>query len=432
MKHPFPIRTAATAATVLALTAFPAAGMAASLLTDKAFDLTVGVGASYNPATDTLTGGSVSAAFGAATLETLKNQITDAGLTKINGAYSSTSAAVVRAGYRGLPMVLSTGANSSAVTLDIQSIGLNKTFSAKSSRDDNTKDMFEYLKSSGDSILNEMQKKLAEVSPVDPIAGNPASMQSRLVSDDFERGFTQFATNIKADAGEEQSSQNLISAGVTLGSMRAGGLSTDTTTIPLSYTLRNDLDPRKQFTVYAPISVSDTAGSKSGGVNLGVAYRFPVNDDWALMPSASYGVSGSVDLGAVAAMTSVSLTSQYTIRMDGYDLMVGNMVGAYQTSKVSAGDYSIDPKIQNTVFRNGLLASFPTSSFGRKMAFEVSVIVTNYTGSALYSSRYQELGLALGTNKSANSARSYFRAGVNFISGDNGVSGAKLNLGYWF
>ncbi len=99
---------------------------------------------------------------------------------------------------------------------------------------------------------------------------------------------------------------------------------------------------------------------------------------------------------------------------------------------VSAGDYSIDPKINNTVFRNGVLASFPTLVSGRKMAFEVSFILTNYTGSALYSNRYQEVGVALGTNKGANSARSYFRAGATYLTGENGITGARLNLGYWF
>lgn len=434
MSHRFSTPRVAALAALAGLYLLPMATQAAPFLTDKAFDITVGAGTgtSYNAATDTITGGTVSAAFGAGTLSDLKNQITDAGLAQINSSYTPTSGAVIRAGYRGLPIVLSSANNSTAVTLNIQSIGLNQTFSAQSNRDANTKDLFEYLKSSGASILNELQKKLAEMSPIDPIAGNPSSMQSRMAADDFDRGFTQFASNVKADPTSEQSSGNLVGTGLTLGNMQVGGLTTSTASIPLSYTLRNDLDPRKQLTFYAPITVNNAAGAQSAGINLGVAYRFPVNDDWALMPSASYGVTGSADLGAAAAMTAVSITSQYTFKLENFDLAIGNMVGAYQTSKVSAGDYSIDPQISNTVFRNGVLASFPTVVSGRKMAFEVSLILTNYTGSALYSNRYQEVGVALGTNKGANSARSYLRAGASFISGENGITGARLNLGYWF
>ena len=132
--------------------------------------------------------------------------------------------------------------------------------------------------------------------------------------------------------------------------------------------MRNDLDPRKQFTFYAPVSSSDTAGAKTYGANIGASFRFPVNDDWALTPALGYGITGSEDLGSGASMMAASITSQYTIKMNGFDLAIGNMVGVYQSTKLNAGDYSIDPHINNTVYRNGILASFPLTSFGQKLA----------------------------------------------------------------
>ena len=131
-------------------------------------------------------------------------------------------------------------------------------------------------------------------------------------------------------------------------------------------------------------------------------------------------------------MMAASITSQYGWKMDGYDLALGNMVGVYQSTQLNAGGYSVDPKISNTVYRNGILASFPTSMFGQKMAIEASFILTNYTGTSLYSNTYKEIGLTLGTNKSANSARSYLRAGATYLTGENGITGYKLNVGYWF
>ena len=399
----------------------------------KAFDLTVGVGSTYNVTTDILTGGTISNIVGTNTLQGLKDQITDAGLSQINGSYSPTGAATIRAGYRGLPIVLDTAAGSTAVTLNIPAISLNKSFSAKATRDDNIKDMFDYLKSSGGDILNQLQQKLAKLSPIDPIAGNPSSMQSRMVSDDFDRNFTGFASNIKAaDTNATGGSNNLIGVGLSLASMSVGGVNTQTTTLPLSYTVRNDLDPRKQFSMYLPISSSDTAGAKTYGANIGGAYRFPVNDEWALTPAFGYGVTGSEDLGSGASMMAASLTSQYSIKMDGFDLAIGNMIGIYKSTRLNAGDYSVDPQINNTVYRNGILASYPVTTFGQKMALEASYIITNYTGTDLYSNMYQEIGLTLGTNKSANSARTYMRVGVTYLTGENGITGYKLNFGYWF
>jgi hypothetical protein len=420
----------------LAMAAFMVAGCGAAqadpLLTGKAFDLVVGVGSSYSAANDTVSGGIVSAPFGASTFETLKNQITNAGLGQINASYTPTSAAVIRAGFMGFPIVLSAPAGSTQMDLNIPALNISKSFTAQSSRDGNKTDLFEYLKSNGSNILSGLQQKLAQVSPISPVAGNPASLQSRMVFDDFDRSFTQFASNIKSADGQETNSSNLIGVGLAFQTMDTGHVKTESISLPLSYTIRTDLDPRKQWTFYAPITQTETAGAKTYGVNLGMAYRLPMTDEWTLMPGIGYGVTGSVDLGTAAAMMATSLTSQYTFKLDGYDLAIGNMLGYLQSNNLSVGDYSVDPKISNTVFRNGVLLSMPTTVFGPKKALEFSYILTNYTGSSLYSNQYQEIGVTLGTNKGANAARSYVRAGLTYLVGENGISSWRLNAGYWF
>jgi hypothetical protein len=420
-------------ALVVALGVAPwCASHADPLLTGKAFDLVVGVNSSYSTPTDTVTGGIVSTPVGASTLEDLKNQLTTAGLSGINAAYNSNSAAVIRAGYLGFPIVISATASSPTMSLSIPGLNINQTFSAQATRDGNKSDLFDYLKSNGANILSGIQQKLTQVSPISPVAGNPASLQSRMVADDFDRGFTQFASNIKGADEQGTSSSNLVGIGLSFQSTDTGKVKTDTMALPLSYTVRSDLDPRKQWTFYAPISQSDTAGAKAYGLNIGVAYRTPITDEWSIMPALGYGVTGSVDLGSAAAMMAASITSQYTLKLDGYDLAIGNMVGYLQSSTLSVGDYSVDPKVTNTVFRNGVLLSMPTSLFGPKKALEFSFILTNYTGSTLYSNQYQEIGVTLGTNKGANTARSYMRAGLTYLSGDNGITATRMNFGYWF
>lgn len=406
--------------------------MASPFLTDKPFDLTVnaGAGSTYNASNDTITGGVGASPLGFSTVDDLFKQAQLSGLTQVNANYTDTSESVIRFGYRGLPLVLTTALNSTAVTLLIPGLNTTVVFNAKATRNGNVDDLKDYLKSSGGDILNRLQQLLAKTSPIDPIAGNPSSMQSRMVADDFDRNFTQFASNIKAEGGEPVN--NLIGIGASFGSFTQAGLTSSVVTLPLSYTFRPDLDPRRQLTIYAPITVTEVAGAKSYGVNLGVSYRIPVNDSWALTPAVGYGISGSVDLGSAAAIVAASLTSQYTMRMDGYDLAIGNMVGVYQSQKFTVGDYSFDPQINNTVFRNGVMASFPTTVLGRKMAFEVSFVNTLYTGTELYSNQSNEIGVTLGTNKGASSARSYFRAGLTYLQGEKDIQGFRLNLGYWF
>jgi hypothetical protein len=407
--------------------------VASPFLTDKPYDLTVNVGGTYNSATDTIIGGTQPSPLGLTTVEDLFNKTTGGGLTQVNSGYTDQTAAVIRFGYRGLPIVLITSINSPGIQLLIPGLNERQPFNAQTTRDGNVDDLETYLKNSGGDILNRLQQLLAKTSPIDPIAGNPSSMQSRMVSEDFDRNFTQFASNIK-DGGPAagESVNNLIGIGMSYANYSQGGLSSSVVTLPLSYTSRSDLDPRRQLTFYVPITVSEVAGAKSYGVNLGVAYRIPVNDEWALTPAVGYGISGSVDLGSAAAMMAASLTSQYTIRRDGYDLAIGNMVGMYQSSKFKVGDYSFDPKISNTVLRNGIMASIPTMVMGKKMAVEISFVNTLYSGTDLYSNQYNEIGVTLGTNKNANSARSYLRAGMTYLQGQNDIKGFRLNVGYWF
>ena len=409
---------------------------AAQFLTDKPFDLTVNVGGTYVAGSDTISGGT-SVSTGLTTVTELFDLTKNNGLTQVNPAYTNASPAVVRFGYRGLPIIGLTNANSSAITLLIPSLNQTLIFGAKTTRDGNYKDVKNFLKNSGGDVLSQLQQKLAKESPIDPIAGNPASMQSNLVSNDYDRNFTQFATNIQqgstASGGATTSANNnLTGIGIGYGSFTQGDMKTNVATLPLSYTTRSDLDPRRQFTIYAPISVSESAGAKSYSVNLGASYRVPVNDEWALTPAVGYGIAGSVDLGSAAAMMAASLTSQYTLRLSGFDFAIGNMIGLYESTKFKISGYSFNPNIRNTVFRNGVLASIPTTIMDQKMAFEVSFVNTLYTGTELYSRQYNELGLTLGTNKGANAGRTYLRAGLTLLHGNNDVRGVRMNLGYWF
>ncbi len=418
------------AALALVLSHLPA--LAGPFATDKAFDLTVNVGGTYNGANDTMTGGATSAPVGFATVDGTFSQTSGGNLSAINAAYNNNSAAVIRVGYRGLPLVLQTAANSSAVTLIIPSLGETVTFSAQATRDANVEDIKNYIKKTGGDILNRLQLALVKFSPVDPIAGNPGSLQARMVGDDFDRNFTQMASNIKGGGAGSDSVNNLIGVGMSVGSFTQGGLTNSVVTLPLSYTIRPDANPGRQITLYAPITVSDVGGAKSYGVNLGASYRLPLTDAWAVTPGLGYGISGSVDLGSAAAMLAASLTSQYTLRMGGFDLAIGNMVGIYQSSKLTTPDYSFDPKIRNTVLRNGVMASFPTQMMGRSLALEVSFVNTIYSGTDLYSNVYNEIGVTLGTNKSANVERSYLRAGLTYLAGQNDIRGLRMNIGYWF
>jgi len=378
--------------------------------------------------TTDVSGTHTSASF--TSVEDAFDSLSNNGFSNINPAYTGTEAATVSLDYRGLAMSAAyPAANSTQLVLNIPKLGVTQTFQG-ATRDESQQLLKDYFKKNGNNILGQMSKELAASSPVDPVAGNPNSLMSQLVAQDFSNAFSDQVTNIKGNDGSS-STNNLVGIGVRASQYRQAGQTSRAYTLPLSYTFRNDLDPRRQLTFNLPITVIDSEGSKSYSFAIGGAYRFPVNDNWALAPAINLAVVGSSDLGALASVTSASLTSTYLIHRDNFDVAIGNMLGYYTTLKVKSGDYSYDPGISNTAFRNGVMFSQPISLGGRTMSIEYSLTDTQFFGDTLYIEHYDEIGISLGTNKRKGSSRSYFRSGVNYLHSSKS-KGVSLNLGYWF
>lgn len=342
--------------------------------------------------------------------------------------YVGTEQVAVDLNYRGLGLILDYAAGSTSLNLNIPSLSISRTFSG-GTRDQSQSLLYDFFKS-GD-ILGQIMKKLAETSPVDPIAGNPNSLMSQMVASDYNSGFTSTVSNIAQQAGQAAGTPNLVGLGLRFGSFKQSDFKSNSVALPLSYTIRSDIDPRRQLIINIPLAQTDTQGAKSYYVGSGVTYRRPMNDNWTLAPSFQYAITGSADLGSVAQIVSGSLTSTYIINRDSYDIGIGNMVGYYKTLKFSSSGYSFDPGIKNTVLRNGAMLSMPLAALGRNMTIEYSLVDTRFTGSALYMKSYDELGITIGTNKSATSARSYLRGGISYLHSAQS-KGFTANFGYWF
>lgn len=365
----------------------------------------------------------------------LLDRFNNNGFQSIQNSYTDTSASIATIDYRSLPVLITTATNSQDVTLTINSIGFTKTFTGLT-RNSSFTSLRNFFKTDGGEIIARMQKKLAEVSPVDPVAGNPNSLESTMASGSFDQAFTQPSSKIQTVSAAASSSRSngLVALGLRFGQYSQQGLTSQSLTLPLSYTYRS-FEKGGQLSINMPLtygSVSSSAGTaKTAQVGLGVAFRQPITNQWALTPAINVAVSGSIDLGSVAAMQSFSLTSQYSFNHEGYDISIGNMVGLYNTLKIQTKDYSYDPRIKNTIYRNGIMVSHPISLLAQKdLALEVSFINTQFTGSELYNKWTNELGITLGTSKSS-SRPSYLRAGLTLLQGQKS-HGVSANIGYWF
>jgi hypothetical protein len=254
------------------------------------------------------------------------------------------------------------------------------------------------------------------------------------IAADFAFSFNDSPTAIGGPAVAGESSNNLIGTALAYGSYK---LSTSnervtTWTVPLSYTIRNDIDPRRQLHFSVPLTLIELDGTRTISGGLGVSYRFPMNDHWRLTPSVRYGAVWSTDRATVAAVYSASLASTYVIELSGWDLSIGNMIGYYATGRFAAGGDSFNPNLSAVATRNGLMVSQPVTLAGKTLTAEYSIIDTRYLGGDQpFFDNFQEVGVTLGTNKAALDARSFVRGGLSYLQGPS-TRGFTLNIGYWF
>lgn len=341
--------------------------------------------------------------------------------------YTGIEQASLAINFRGLPMNVEYPlAEDPLLVFTVPSLGISEHFSG-ADRDASQRAFSEFMKNNGGRLLGRIQKKLAEVSANDPIAGNPNSLMSQMAANDFANGFGS-ALGAKGDA---QAAGNLVGVGARVTALREDGIDNTSVTLPFSYTVRSDIDPRRQLIFSLPLTYTKVEKAESYNLGFGMAYRLPVNDNWSLTPGVSYGAVGSSDLGSYAQALGASITSTYVLEGKGFDVVIGNMVGYYKTLKLSVNDYSYNPDIHNGVFRNGIMLSQPIRIGGKRMSIEYALVDTRFVGTKLYNQGYDEISVTLGTNRNAMSARSFLRAGASYLFSPD-TKGVRLNLGYWF
>ena len=347
--------------------------------------------------------------------------------TLSSSQYTQTSAATAVGRVNDVNVIFRYDAGSN--TLRYNFVELNESGSFTGANRDLSEEQFEeYLENSG--ILGRLINYQAKNSPTSALTGAGGAIPT-IGAADFATGFDAMSSIGTVGQGDGATS-NLIGIGLSYGSYNVAGTDdVKSTTLPLSYTVRNDIDPRRQLVLSLPLTKISTGGAASYHGGLGVAYRFPVSDRWTITPGARYSVVASKDRATVATVMSASLMSTYVIPMGGYHLGIGNMIGIYKTGKFSAGDYEYDPGIDLKLTRNGLLLAMPATFFGPKLAGEISLIDTRYLGDKPYVASTQEIGITLGTNKRATNARSFTRMGLSYVRGKD-TSGFTANLGFWF
>lgn len=385
---------------------------------------------------------------------------------------------------RGVDGLINYGSGSSDLSFTLDNVFFNNgrntiTFTATNAgagtaaeRANTLDQLKDYLKRNKDA-LKAILTAMAARSPIDPLAGNPDSLFSQRMRNDFNYGFTNKVSqiwgcgasafnftndqplqvaavgsmgDIFADAQARAAAlqaENEVGLGILASETSAktgpsatpgagGTMMTTELTLPFSYTAKFDSDPRKKLRFDLPVTYATTEGATSYMVGAGIAYTQPLSDMWSLSPAIGLGATGSPDLGSAGGVGSYSLTSAYTWRFDSLALSMGNSVGRYQSVAIKMGGYEAAADIKNTAFTNGFMLTGPNSLLARNMVVEYSIVDTRITGTELYSDAYDEIGIAIGhISTEMGIITSYTKFGLSYLiatGGPENINSVRLAL----
>ncbi|WP_269532787.1 hypothetical protein [Chitinimonas sp. BJYL2] len=352
--------------------------------------------------------------------------------------YNPYSDAVsIQLGYLGVGALLDFAQNSTDLRLQIPSLGIDKTFTGPT-RDDAVLAMQAFFTSNGSEELNRV---LAAINASSPVAAQPQLIQQQTNSA-FDDSLSS-QSFVAPSGGDSKSSSggdgaasaaafNSTGLGLAFGNIKYGEFRTKSLTVPLSYTIRNELDPRRQLVLSLPVTQTSVNTAKTWSVTPGISYSWPMNERWTLIPSLKYGITYSKDLNQAGQVLSGALTSTYAVSMsDSHVLVIANMYGRSNSLKFEANDVEVDANLKLNAFRNGVMYSQPVNLWGKNLAVEYTLINTVFTGSEVFVKRYNEVGVTIGTNRKARTSRDYIRGGIRYTFSSE-AKGATFNFGYWF
>ena len=343
--------------------------------------------------------------------------------------YRETDSVSAEIQFRGLPVAARFDEASNALIFRIPSLDIEETFDGET-RQASIDAFVDFIKKDGEAIVDRLQRELARVSPVDPVAGNPASLQSMLVKDAFESGgFSTGATR----------PHSRIGLGVSGGTFKAGDFAGRSLTLPLSYAFGLDeSEPRMKLRLKLPLTWQEVEGATVYAAAPSIAFTWPVTESWTLTPGVSWGATGSVDAASVAHMVGGSLTSDYRITdwlRPGATLAIANMVGHVRALPFSFRGFEFDPGLRNTVLKNGVSYERPVgfALFGdAELTAQLSYAHSWFFGSDLFLNQYNEVALSLGAPLDAlDPITDELRLGVAWTFGKD-YSGVSVNFGYEF
>lgn len=352
------------------------------------------------------------------------------------GGFGNGSTAIADIKYRGVPLQLVyslDGYGNESVRLKSSALNIDKAFAG----DDPLEDLKDYLvkvNEDGRELLTEINKAAVANTGFDPVAGNPNSLMATMV------GTIHGLTNTSITGTNQQDIDNQWDIGIRYGSQTVGDMDVTTLHLPIAYTFKLDWFPGHRLQFRMPISHTEINNETNNySLQLGFGWTIPVIEGLEITPAIDYGIAGSGELLTAGVLRALSLTTRYDFSVYGQQFTLTNSLAKIDSVRFEFDDedddtgltetYVIDYDLSNTAMTNGVAwhVALPW-----KLATQVYLRDTRFSGDKLYSEQNNELGVNFGWSASADTNTQFF-VGASYQRHDRSeFDGARLNFGLTF
>ncbi len=342
-------------------------------------------------------GGGASATVGTNKARNMPDAFSTPTLTLIDPTYDGDQTVSSTLDLRGLSAFVDFNASSSELRFRVPGAGIDVTFNS-GSRDQSVADFQNWLEgefgsaTASNSAATRFMQALVAHSPVDPVAGNPGSLQSRMFDADYRMAMAG-STGAFGEGGILPSIASLKLSG---GFASAGDFEQTSIEIPMH--IRFGFGDLVALAVDLPLAATSTQGAWTLLGSGALAVHLSPISGWTLTPAVRVGGVGSVDLGGLAAMYSATLTSHIRFPFGPFAFGIGNMAGfAHTIDEIEVAGYSLTYDLQNWNLRNGVYAEMALGSefMGTGLALRVLANDARFFGDDLWLDSYQEVGAAV-------------------------------------
>lgn len=339
--------------------------------------------------------------------------------------YQDNSALALRIDLRGLPATLSSPRNGTDILLRVGRNGEITRLFTGATREEATERFDRFLTGREDPAgMRRVIKEWVATSPVDPVAGNPASLLGRSVAADLD-----LATRLPGDDGSmaPRAAGWHGSAGLGFDEHSIREFDTRGFSLPLGLSYAFGEDGPEAF-LQAPLALSETKGAHTYMLSLAAGVRLPVVTTpdlrWAVTPSLRLGAGGSERVGGGGILASGALGSDLRLALGPFTLGLGNSIGRAQIEPMKIDTIELPYHVRSWAFRNSVSLSRPAGQVGGlPLGLGVSFSDTRLAGDRMAVPSWQEYGITakLGTQAPV-------QLGVSLLDGENNYHGMRVTL----